>query len=777
MKKIFYPIVCLAIPSLFSTIAVATPLDFTSITPEENQSIFWPVPGENAVAILPEADFVIHSRIPELSDREKKLPGAWRGILTTDLLGTIDGQSGTVELSLIDPSNDEIIATTTHTTLGQAPKAAVTIISSSAQPGAGAAKAFDGNEKSIWHTNYEGGPKQPPHWIGLIFGQPRELSTLTYLARTDGGLNGSAKDFRLEVMPENSTQWKTVTNGQIERKKAKDPLVIKLDQPVNIDAFRFVIESDHSGQGFGNAAQIIVPDLEFKDEEPILAEHRAYLEIPSDRLDSLTGKDLALKITHQVGSAVILAQPRLARLHTKPSGKLFGRSNGGLGPDKLDAALFGFTALIEHQQDMMSIMQVRDNSPAAAAGLLPGDAIIAVEDLPLARNNVAPGWDWFHNSHEARIGRATEAAIKAGKSHLTITVLRDNNEEVLRLPIGRKVAFTSLIPGDDPEADRMLDDLLDYVVRNQLEEGNWSGKPIVTTFAALALMATGDEKYLPNVLRTVEWAMASFPEPEKYGNLGFWNAGYVGKLYAEWYLATGDRRVLPYLKDIQNWAHRGSHTSRWDVPALGHGTNGLPYGEKALVAPACHLLIAEALMKRANQRSKIWELLTPYMKLSWSDPSKGGNGTLGYNPSLHDLNEFWARSGMFAMVCHLRKDRYDMRDGMVKIMRERHPWLRNSHAYGEPGGALGLLGLNLASPTVYREVVAEYAWWFSLAWEPGYGLRFTTPHMGAPYMGEDDLITSAYALVLQGPKQKIHLTGANNKNYWREALRAHLKTL
>jgi hypothetical protein len=102
-----------------------------------------------------------------------------------------------------------------------------------------------------------------------------------------------------------------------------------------------------------------------------------------------------------------------------------------------------------------------------------------------------------------------------------------------------------------------------------------------------------------------------------------------------------------------------------------------------------------------------------------------------------------------------------MRDAMTGFMRGHHPWIRNSHAYGEPGGSLGLLALNLAAPDAYREVIREYGWWFSTAWEPGYGLRFTTPHMGAPYMGEDDLINATYALVLQGPRRSLHLTGLN----------------
>jgi hypothetical protein len=161
-------------------------------------------------------------------------------------------------------------------------------------------------------------------------------------------------------------------------------------------------------------------------------------------------------------------------------------------------------------------------------------------------------------------------------------------------------------------------------------------------------------------------------------------------------------------------------------------------------------------------KSGIWELLGPYMEMAWSDPKDGGHGALGYNRSYKDTEEFWSRSGQFALAAHLRRQRPDMRDAMTGFMRGHHPWFRNSHAYGEPGGSWGLLGLNLASPEAYQEVIREYGWWFSLAWEPGYGLRFTTPHMGAPYMGEDDLINATYALVLQGPRRTLHLTGLSS---------------
>lgn len=753
---------------------LATPVSFPQFELIDGQVALWAVPGEEAVSVLPSADFQIDGKLPSLSEQEARHPGSWRGVLSVDVFGTADGGEGIIELSIIDALSGKMVASTKQTSEGRAPRAEVSMIASSSHSGSPARNAFDGDEKTTWHSNYGGDGELPPHWIGLVFGEARELASLTYQARTDRSVNGSAKGYRLEVLHPGGAEWEAVAEGEIPRKDASAPFVLSLEDPIRVEGFRFVIESDHSGGGFACAAEIKIPGLTIREEAEVHARQRAYLEIPPAALELAMQERLILRVRHQSGSPVVIGQARLARLHEKPTGALFGRSNGGLGPDKLGAGLLGFTGLAEHDQRVLSVMEVRENGAAAAAGLRVGDVIVEVDGFPLARNDVAPGWDWFYHSHEARLGRATEDAIRRGEGNLPIGVLRENGVVRLELPLRRQRAFSSMIIGEDPEADILAADLVGYIARNQKADGTWSSKPIVTTFAALALMATGDEKYLGEVQGAVEWAMREFSEPAKFGNLGFWNAGYVGKLYAEWHLATGDTRVLSHIQAIQDWAHAGQHPSSWEVPALGHGTNGLPYGQKALVAPACHLLIAEALAKRAGQPSKLWELLTPYMSMSWSDPTEGGNGTLGYNPSHKDLHEFWARTGMFAMVCHLREERSEMKDAMVAVMKERHPWFRNSHAYGEPGGALGLLALNLVDEEAYREVIAEYAWWFSLAWEPGYGLRFTTPHMGAPYMGEDDLLSAAYALVLQGSRKNIQLTGSTKVGSWETPFKAQL---
>jgi len=518
-----------------------------------------------------------------------------------------------------------------------------------------------------------------------------------------------------------------------------------------------VIDSDWSGGGFGTAAEIVPLGLELPPkDDPVPAKSRLWLWLPDDVMTGLEGRRFGLRIRSADG--VVVSAPRIARYHEAPNGNLQGGGNGALGPDKLGAGLLGFSALVEHLSDASSVMSVVEGAPAHRAGLKAGDVLVAVDGTPLPLNDLAPGWNWYHNSHEAILGRAGERAVTQQKP-VMLTVIRDEGLQVLELQLPSRKPFTSLDPATDPAAAAMLSDMLKWLCERQREDGSWSGDIIRTTFSALALLATGEQEHRERVRRAVDWSMKRYPKPEDYGNLGFWHGAYAGILYSEWHLQTKDTRVLSHLQGLRDWAIAGQHESIWGVPALGHGPPHLPYGNKSLVAPSCHLLVYEALAMRCGMKSGLWELLMPYMEMSWSDPSKGGHGSLGYNRSYMDRDEFWSRSGLFAMACELRGTRPDMKQAMTNFMGERHPWFRNSHAYGEPGGAWGLIALNAAAPKTHHEVMEAYKWWFSLAWEPGYGLRFTTPHMGAPYMGEEDLINAAYALVLQAPRRSLHLTG------------------
>ena len=139
----------------------------------------------------------------------------------------------------------------------------------------------------------------------------------------------------------------------------------------------------------------------------------------------------------------------------------------------------------------------------------------------------------------------------------------------------------------------------------------------------------------------------------------------------------------------------------------GHGPGGLPYGQKSLVAPATHLLLAESISLRAGLPDRgLWSLLLPTLQHAWSDPASGGHGALGYNASHKDLQEFWSRTGLFSLAATLRGERPDMATAMARIQSQRFPWFRNSHAYGEPGGAWGLVSLSVVDREAFTSILS-----------------------------------------------------------------------
>jgi hypothetical protein len=99
------------------------------------------------------------------------------------------------------------------------------------------------------------------------------------------------------------------------------------------------------------------------------------------------------------------------------------------------------------------------------------------------------------------------------------------------------------------------------------------------------------------------------------------------------------------------------------------------------------------------------------------------------------------------------------------FMEERHTYMLNSHAYGEPGAALGLLGLAMADRPAFERILPKWRWRFLNAWQPGYGLRWSTPHMGSPYMGEDEIVNLAYAL-LSGVENKGLVMAGGQPERW-----------
>lgn len=59
----------------------------------------------------------------------------------------------------------------------------------------------------------------------------------------------------------------------------------------------------------------------------------------------------------------------------------------------------------------------------------------------------------------------------------------------------------------------------------------------------------------------------------------------------------------------------------------------------------------------------------------------------------------------------------------------------------------------------------QYAWHFVFSWEPGFGLRYSTYHMGCSYMDPLVIINGGYGAALSAVNNGLHMTGATDRNW------------
>ncbi|MDA1263688.1 MAG: DUF6288 domain-containing protein [Planctomycetota bacterium] len=497
--------------------------------------------------------------------------------------------------------------------------------------------------------------------------------------------------------------------------------------------------------------------------------HRSKSDGPARRVELRLPAEVlgdTLRLILKSDGEVLLDGLSLERHHSAPTNKLLGKANGHLGPDQLACGALGFTAVTEHLQRAFSILSIEPGCAAEAAGLRVGDLVVAVEHQPLAASSIDPGWDWFERSHEATLGRAIEAALRAGRGTIDLRVLRSAGAQELSLHLPYVVRLDEGFPLTGQLATALHADLIDWTLEHQREDGSWPGTDAVNpSLGGLALLGTRNPEHREPIERAVGYMLRKSPKPSEMKGLAYWQISFQGIFFCEYYLASGDESVLPWISEAIEWLPTTTHECKWGMQAFGHGPDGLPYDNKALMACAAHLIVFDALARKCGVEAKVWEHIEPYVVHSWSDPEAGGHGAMGYNASYKDKGEFWSRSGLTALATALRGESGVMREKLCVIMAERHPWMLNSHAYGEPGAALGLIGLSVAHPPSFAEVMPQWGWRFLCNWQPGHGLRYSTPHMGAPYMGGESIVNLSYAVWSSIPSQGLVMTGGEPERW------------
>lgn len=207
------------------------------------------------------------------------------------------------------------------------------------------------------------------------------------------------------------------------------------------------------------------------------------------------------------------------------------------------------------------VKSVEPGSPAEGV-LEPFDLIIGVPTKPI---KPSPQWTVKEFESDARLLFAdaiTYAETHRAKGELTLIRLRNGVKETVTIKLPVMGSYSDTAPFDCPKTDKIVDNAAAFLAANMPADGYFN---LPGALNALLLYATEDDRYLDHVRRTA-CRMSLNHEINDAGH-ETWRWGYMNMFLCEYYLATGDKRVLPTIKQFSDvlaagqcnpgtWGHR-----------------------------------------------------------------------------------------------------------------------------------------------------------------------------------------------------------------------------
>lgn len=365
------------------------------------------------------------------------------------------------------------------------------------------------------------------------------------------------------------------------------------------------------------------------------------------------------------------------------------------------------------------------------------------------------------------------------KGMLTLTLRRGNQIVDVSLDVGTKYGtFAPTFPNNCRKSDLILAELLQYLVDHQRKDGSF-GDPVHDTFAPLALLASGEAKYLPAVERNVKYHCGV----TKAKDLSLINWSYMSAaiVLSEYHLATGDKTVLPDLQKVHDLMARGQylHMSQINPQAKkshpdsfpkgpqdshggwGHNPGFEGYGPIAMLTGQGAL--AYSLMHRCGitiDRKK-HEAAYDFLRRG-----TGENGYVWYGDQKGGGPDNWAdlgRTGAAGIANFLSPY-----DGAVYSERAlSHATVIGAHpqsfpdTHGSPmmGMAYTALAASVDADSFLKLMDAN-RWWFTMAHCTD-GSFYYQPNRDNSYYGSDSrtLASSVTAFILTIPKRGLVMTG------------------
>jgi Family of unknown function (DUF6288)/HEAT repeats len=376
----------------------------------------------------------------------------------------------------------------------------------------------------------------------------------------------------------------------------------------------------------------------------------------------------------------------------------------------------------------------------------------------------------FTDDARKAFGRAIGQAEADANGLLPLTVLRNGVTQEITIKLPYMGAYSETSPYECPKTNNILKNGLAIIAKNPNMHDQ-------LCTSELALLAAGRAEDLPLLRKSAQKIAAETPVTETLWKnssdvaLRAWRSGYKNLFLCEYYLATGDRTVLPAIRAYTTTIARGQGVfGTWGHDFVQPSANGQlhgavpPYGCVNAIGIPCFisLILAQKCgvtgteMTSAIDRSN--KFLSYYI----------GKGSIPYGENRpfvsHDDN---GKNSMAAVAFALQGKRTETQY-FAKMVTGSYETRELGHTGNGFSYLWGPIGANCGGPKATSAFMKELRWYFDLArrWD---GSFVNVGHGGgvaAAYKGAVGA-TATYMLAYSVPLRKIYLTGRDsNQENW-----------
>ena len=452
-----------------------------------------------------------------------------------------------------------------------------------------------------------------------------------------------------------------------------------------------------------------------------------------------------------------------------------------VGPDAevpgfyINLGITGARALIAEAEPTMLLVTFVFKDAPASGKLQKGDKIVGANGRPfVTAHKFGYGMDVFgYEGPMMDFGNALEESQGQRGGKLVLDVLRGDQKLKVELQLTTRYgSFSATYPFDCKKTDVILQETCSYLIKEQKADGTWSDRPHINAFAALALLGSGKEEYLPAVKKAVQAMARSTTDVVRPGGLPVWEYSLYGAVLGEYYLITREPWVLPELDEIKRWLNKSQHPET-GPPEVKHIPGGFGHAPHFVSGGngygSFNVVTAQSMMAWALAGRCGLSVDTDRFQAAHEFIARGTNkiGYVWYADGVGGAGYAdMGRTGASALAHYLsplaNEDYKEFAKLNARCIGDHPKTFPDTHACPVLGMVWTALGAAVDPPS-FRKMMDYNRWSFSLAHCPD-GTFYYQPNRDNTLQDFDAAprlsATAATALILTIKYKKLQMTGA-----------------